>query len=248
MPRRAIIAQILLVAVAVSGCAGSGADLQSPPRATVVGVTPCPIECLDLIAVRPGGKFAWAEVGAATGPGGSVIKQALDYHVHAVGPDGRLQWRSAQHWYVVRAIAPTKGGGALVGHDRVITELDAQGEPLTTTALPGFLVDEISVAPDGSMVVAGEPDDIPSENANEASAVFALSPAGKIRWHDRIDSLAGIDYGGGPDARVSIGALARSPDGTIYIGTSGMVTALTPMDTGAGRLTWAGAAGRSTPF
>jgi len=61
-----------------------------------------------------------------------------------------------------------------------------------------------------------------SLRSNRPDGVWALSPNGEPRWQSTIDQLSGVRHTG------MITAVAAAPDGTLYVATSGDLTAVSP--------------------
>ena len=226
-----------VIVIAVTACgAGSSAQLRKPPAVKAVTSTPMGVDGMpkELIGVRQDGHLIWASgVAAATADGGVIeSNQGIpnqNNSLRAVAPDTHVRWhRTIAPNCLVRAVAVAPDGNSLAACDGTIVALDNHGQERWTIKLKSYLVHGIALAPSGNGYAYVEPAGVGSPTSNDASVVFALTPSGGIRWQDGIDSLAGIDYSGGTDFRVQIGAMALASDGTVYVGTSGNLTALSP--------------------
>lgn len=65
-------------------------------------------------------------------------------------------------------------------------------------------------------------------NSDNASLVASFDPHGELRWKGRINDIAGIDYNTGPDTDVEVSAAAVGRDGTLLVGTTSHLTAISP--------------------
>jgi PQQ-like domain len=130
----------------------------------------------------------------------------------------------------VHAIVIDPHRDVFVACDTRVTMIDAHGRDRWTFTLTGAgWVNGVALAPDGGVYVYGPPPSF------DASILVALTPTGAVRWRGTIDKLAGIRYRhGASDAGVAISAATVAANGTLYIGTTDHLAALSP----TGRRLW----------
>jgi outer membrane protein assembly factor BamB len=188
-----------------------------------------------LVGVTRGGRLVWEPtsgpaVVVAVTPAGYQVRSRFN-RLEALTPDHRVLWRhSMPGCGDPRAIAVDATSTAFVVCDNRVTVIDAHGRERWTYTLTGTdNVDGISLAPGGGAYVYGQP-----LNCNDASILVALTSTGAVRWRGTIDQLAGIPSRGACDAGLTISAAAVAANGTVYIGTTDHLAALSS----SGRRLW----------
>ena len=208
----------------------------------------------SLIAVDPGGSRRWIlddldaiHSSPALGHDGT-IHVAGGRHVHAVDPQGEIQWTYQTPGKTFSFSSPAVASDGTIyvgGNDRALHAIDRDGSPQWTFQTGDLVRAPPSIGADGTIYVASSdgrlyavhPDGserwsvVVKRSIGGAFArvdsppsigpgLFAISPGGSIRWH--------ADFVGGRTTPI-LGA-----DGNVYVGSGSAVTALDAQ----GRLLW----------
>lgn len=121
-------------------------------------------------------------------------------------------------------------GNIFVGCGGAVVGLDPSGRVRWRTSRGRYQAHYFAFS-NGVVYAAGT---LADPSADGPDAVWALTPSGAVRWQSGIDKLSGVGYVGLGDQANSISALAAAPDGTLYVATSGYLTAISP----DGERTW----------
>ena len=217
----------------------------------------------SLIAVDPGGSIRWIldDLDAiysspAVGPDGTIYV-AGGRHVHAVDPQGEIQWthETPGRTFSFSSPAVARDGTIYVGgNDHALHAINPDGSPRWTFKTGDLIRASPSVGADGTIYVA-----------SYDGRLYAVQPDGSERWSvvvkrsvggslARIDSppsigadgaiyvlgggLFAINPGGSIRWHVDYVGGGTTPilgaDGNIYVGAAGAVTALDAL----GKLLW----------
>ena len=172
----------------------------------------------SLVAVDPGGSVRWVlddldgiSSSPAIGPDGTIYV-AGGHHVHAVDPQGEIQWtyETSDDIFAFSSPAVASDGTIYVGGmDDHLHAINRDGSARWTFKASDRVWSPPSIGPDGAIYVLG-------------TGLLAINPDGSIRWH--FDSRTS-----GYWTTPILGA-----DGNVYIGVGFAVTALDAQ----GRLLW----------
>ena len=213
---------VVAVAVAVSACA-----MEQGPEAskrTAVSVRPTPVDMgvpESTLGADRAGRLVWSSGTwpAVATPSGAVIREtnARQDGIEWVDGSGHVRWkRHMCDW--LRGFRADAAGNVYVGCRQTVVALDRKGRVRWKSPPRDYMVDDFALSP-GGVYVTG---DWASLRSDRADGVWALSPSGEPRWHSTIDELSGVKHTG------MITAVAAAPDGTLYLATSGNLTAVSP--------------------
>lgn len=213
---------VLVVAAAVSGCMRE--RLPDADERTPVSVRPAPVDMGDpasTLGVDRAGRLIWSSGmwPAVATPGGEVIREtnARQDGIEWVDGSGRVRWkRHMCDW--LRAFRADPAGSVYVGCRQTVVALDRNGRIRWQSTPDGYMVDDFALTP-GGVYVTGT---WASLRSDRPDGVWALSPNGEPRWQSTIDELSGVKHAG------MITAVAAAPNGTLYVATSGTLTAVSP--------------------
>jgi hypothetical protein len=213
---------VLLVVVAVETSACARTQLSQADGRTPLSVRPAPVDMGDpasSLGVNRAGRLVWSEGlwPAVATPSGAVIRETTARHdgIEWVDESGHVRWkRHMCDW--LRGFRADAAGNVYVGCRQTVVALDRKGRVRWKSTPGGFLVDELAAAADG-VYVTGE---WASLRSHRPDAVWALSPNGDPRWQHSIDELSGEEHAG------MVTAMGAAPDGTLYVATSGTLTAV----------------------
>jgi PQQ-like domain len=232
---RLLPALALVLAVAASGCSHEPRPGMADDRKPV-SVRPLPLhlgEARTLLGVDDAGRLIWSSglwPSVATPRGGVITESsARETGIEWVDGSGHVRWK--RHiGPCLRGFAVDPSGNVYVGCGKTLLALAPNGRLRWQSRSDRYLVDGFAFSP-GGIYVEGM---LASESADGPDAVWALSPAGALRWASTVDKLSDVDYSGLGDETGSISAMAAGPDGTLYVAAGGYLTAVSP----AGRPAW----------
>jgi PQQ-like domain len=156
---------------------------------------------------------------AVATPSGAVIRVTTARHdgIEWVDGSGHVRWkRHMCDW--LRGFRADAADDVYVGCRQTVVALDRQGRVRWKSTPNGYLVDDFAPTP-GGVYVTGE---WASLHSNRPDAVWALGANGEPRWQSSIDELSGEKHTG------MIAAVGAALDGTLYVATSGTLTAVSP--------------------
>lgn len=216
------MALVLIVAAAVSACAQG--QLSEADERTPLSVRPAPVNVGDpgsTLGVDRAGRLVWSSGmwPAVATPSGEVIREttARQDGIEWVDGSDHVRWkRHMCDW--LRGFRADAAGNVYVGCRQTVVLLDRKGRVRWKSTPNGYMVDDFAIT-SGGVYVTGT---WASWRSDRPDAVWALSPNGEPRWQSSIDALSGVKHTG------MITAVGAAPDGTLYVATSGNLTAVSP--------------------
>jgi len=231
----------LMIAVLVSsGCSGLGSGSPDFVERQPSQVSTVPSPFYELTGVDAHGAPMWMDTTALQyndvripTPFGTL--RTMRNLVVARSPHKQIRWRRRFPDCTLGPIEPMADGGTAIGCGGTVTVLDAAGNDRWTANVDRYRIDGLATGTDGSVYAWGQRTDASGlPNSDNASLVASFDPRGELRWKGRINDLAGIDYDTGPDSDVEVSAASVGRDGTLYVGTTSHLTAISPQ----GAKTW----------
>ena len=176
---------------------------------------------------------------------GNIYFGSQDGYIYALNPDGTLKWR----YYVggeVRGGPAVLSDGTMVfgGTNNCVHAMDPNGNEKWRFCTEDWIYDTPAIGPDDTIYFASQDD-----------YLYALNPNGTLKWKyylgqyayyrfppavdpnrgvyllDDDNVLHAVDFNGNPRWTLSMpgtGRISIGPDGTIYTGAGGKLTAVNP--------------------
>jgi hypothetical protein len=223
------LATVMLATGIVLGSAACGNAEQIPVRRPI-SVTHGGGLSRSLVAVAADGTPIFSAASNIWTSNGGTIRIKRRSTLIARSFDGRVRWqREVGSGWWVRTVEESSDGGVLAGCDATLVALDSSGNVRWTATFSGYLIDGVAPGADGVAYAFGQRRNADgSAESDWASLVVALSPTGDVVWKNKITELGDIDYDRGPDYDVTVSAAAVGSDGTLYVGTTSHLIALSP--------------------